>query len=334
MKQIKLLSSVIAMLLIVFIAGCKKDDDPGIRPTVISTDPITSGINRAVNSSISATFSVAMDPASISNSTFTLQKAGASVAGTTSYTGTTATFSPTADLSPNTVYTAMISKDAKNMDGKSMSKDYTWTFTTSAKSDLILPTVPLIDPAGSAVGVALSKVVKVTFSEAMDAATITSFTVAVRQGTTSITGAVTYAGTVATFTPTGDLLPNKAYTVTITTGVKDAAGNAMAAERTSTFTTGDAADITLPLVSSTSPANNATGVAEGKVVTIIFSEAMTASTINATTFTLFQGATAVAGVVSYTGVTASFTPSALLTSGLVYTATIKTGAKDVAGNAL
>src|SRR6478735_1211166 len=133
MKQIKLLS-VIAMLMIVFIAGCKKDDDPGIRPTVISTDPITSGLNRAVNSSISATFSVAMDPASISNSTFTLQKAGANVAGATTYTGTTASFKPTADLSPNTVYTATISKDAKDMDGKTMSKDYTWSFTTSAKS--------------------------------------------------------------------------------------------------------------------------------------------------------------------------------------------------------
>jgi len=322
------------MLMIVFIAGCKKDDDPGIRPTVISTDPITSGINRAVNSSISATFSVAMDPASISNSTFTVQKAGANVAGATSYTGTTATFSPTADLSPNTVYTATISKDAKNMDGKSMSKDYTWTFTTSAKSDLILPTVTLIDPAGSAVGVALSKVVKVTFSEAMDAATITSFTVAVRQGTTSITGAVTYAGSIATFTPTGDLLPNKAYTITITTGVKDAAGNAMAAERTSTFTTGDAPDTTLPLVSSTDPANNVTGVATNKVVAITFSEAMNATTINASTFTLFRGTTAVAGAVAYSGTTATFTPTAVLTSGLVYTATIKTGAKDVAGNAL
>ncbi|MBK5278521.1 MAG: Ig-like domain-containing protein, partial [Bacteroidia bacterium] len=229
---------IIAMLVIVFIAGCKKDDDPGIRPTVISTDPITSGTNRAINSNISATFSVAMDPASISNSTFTLQKAGASVAGTTTYTGTTASFRPTADLSPNTVYTAMISKDAKNMDGRGMSKDYIWTFTTSAKSDLILPTVTLTDPLNSAVGVALSKVVKVTFSEAMDAATITSFTVAVRQGTTSVLGVVTYAGTVATFTPAANLLPGKVYTVTVTTGAKDMAGNALAVNSTTTFTTG------------------------------------------------------------------------------------------------
>jgi hypothetical protein len=325
---------ILAMLAIVFIAGCKKDDDPGIRPTVISTDPITSATNRAVNSMISATFSVAMDPASINNSTFTLQKDGASVAGATSYTGTTATFSPTADLSPNTVYTATISKDAKNMDGKTMSKDYTWTFTTSAKSDLILPTVTVIDPANSAVGVALSKVVKVTFSEPMDAATITSFTVAVRQGTTSVTGAVTFAGSIATFTPASDLLPNKAYTITITTGVKDMAGNALAVERTSVFTTGDAPDTTLPLVSSTDPASNVTGVAQDKVVAVTFSEAMTASSINASTFTLVRGTTAVAGTVAYAGTTATFTPAAVLTSGVAYTATVTTGAKDAAGNAL
>ncbi len=333
MKLTKLFP-IIAMLLIVFIAGCKKDDDPGIRPTVISTDPISSATNRAVNSMITATFSVAMDPASISNSTFTLQKAGTPVAGTTTYAGTTASFSPTADLSANTLYTATISKDAKNKDGKSMLKDYTWTFTTSAKSDLILPTVTLTDPLNSAVGVALSKVVKITFSEAMDASTITSLTIAVRQGTTSVSGAVTYAASVATFTPTAILLPGKVYTVTVTTGVKDMAGNAMSVERVISFTTGDAPDTVLPTISSTNPANNAIGIAQNKVVSIIFSEAMTATTINASTFTLFQGATAVAGVVAYSGTTATFTPTADLTNGLVYTATIKTGAKDLAGNAL
>jgi hypothetical protein len=38
--------------------------------------------------------------------------------------------------------------------------------------------------------------------------------------------------------------------------------------------------------------------------------------------------------VSYTGTTATFTPSNTLTEGTIYTATITTGAKDLAGNAL
>jgi hypothetical protein len=61
-------------------------------------------------------------------------------------------------------------------------------------------------------------------------------------------------------------------------------------------------------------------------------------TINATTFTLKTtvGSVAVAGVVSYNAATrvATFTPSANLAANTNYTATVTTGAKDTAGNAL
>jgi len=61
---------------------------------------------------------------------------------------------------------------------------------------------------------------------------------------------------------------------------------------------------------------------------------MDAATISATTFTLKQGTTNVAGSVSYSGTTATFNPTNDLVGGLVYTATITTGANDVAGNAI
>jgi len=334
MKLTKFLS-ILALLAIVFMSGCnEKDDDPGIRPEVVSTNPITSSIDAVVNTNVTATFSMAMDPASINNTTFTLQKAGASVAGTTSYTGTTASFIPTANLSPNTLYTATITKAAKSTTGKNLAKDYTWTFTTDSKSDLIAPTVTLVDPANAAAGVALTKVINVTFSEPMDASTVTAFTMAVRQGTTSVTGVVTYAGSIATFTPTSALLPNKEYSVVITTAAKDMAGNAIAAAFNSSFTTGAAPDVVIPTVTTTDPINNAVGVSTNKVISIQFSEAMTATTINANTFTVTQGGNAVAGTVAYTGTTATFTPTTPFTSSTVYTATITTGAKDVAGNAL
>jgi Ice-binding-like/Bacterial Ig-like domain len=230
--------TIIAMLLVVSLAGCKKDDDPGLRPTVLATDPISSAVNKAVNSKISATFSVAMDPSTITGSTFILKQGDASIAGAVAYTGTTASFTPTANLAPNTVFTATITTGANDISGKALAKDYVWSFTTSAKSDVILPTVTLTDPASSALGVALTKLVKVTFSEPMDATTITAFTFAVRQGTTSVTGTVAYAGTTATFTPTTILAASTSYTATITTGAKDVAGNALAANTVWSFTTG------------------------------------------------------------------------------------------------
>ena len=98
--------------------------------------------------------------------------------------------------------------------------------------------------------------------------------------------------------------------------------------------TGPAVDTVAPTVSSTNPLNGATGVA---AITALFSEAMNASTITTATFTVSgPGATPVTGTVAYSASTdiARFTPTSALAAGTAYTATITTGAKDVAGNAL
>jgi len=95
-----------------------------------------------------------------------------------------------------------------------------------------------------------------------------------------------------------------------------------------------AGDTVAPTVSSTNPANGATGVA---VISASFSEAMNASTITPTTFTVSgPGPTPVAGTVNYSTspTLASFVPTSALAAGTTYTATITTGAKDVAGNSL
>jgi ribosomal protein L21E len=66
----------------------------------------------------------------------------------------------------------------------------------------------------------------------------------------------------------------------------------------------------------------------------VFSEAMDPSTVNSATFILMQGATLVPGTVTYLGVTAAFVPTTALAYNTMYTATISTGAKDLAGNPL
>jgi hypothetical protein len=91
----------------------------------------------------------------------------------------------------------------------------------------------------------------------------------------------------------------------------------------------------LPAVIATFPANGATGVAPNTIVSANFSSAMAPATINATTFTLTgPGAASVAGAVSYTGTTATFTPATSLAANSVYVATITTGAQDPVGNSL
>jgi len=95
-----------------------------------------------------------------------------------------------------------------------------------------------------------------------------------------------------------------------------------------------ATDVTSPTISQISPANAATGVAISGSIAAAFSEGMDLSTINGTTFTLSGGSGSVSGTVTCNGTTATFTPSANLSYNTTYTATITTGAKDTAGNAM
>lgn len=88
----------------------------------------------------------------------------------------------------------------------------------------------------------------------------------------------------------------------------------------------------LPTVIATTPVNGATCVLNDSEVTATFSEPMDPTTINTGTFLLTQGATPVPGTVTYSGVTATFTPTNPLVSGATYTATITTEVTDVAGN--
>jgi methionine-rich copper-binding protein CopC len=90
---------------------------------------------------------------------------------------------------------------------------------------------------------------------------------------------------------------------------------------------------TIPAVTSTTPASNATGVAVSAAPTATFNENVTAASIK---FTLTgPNNTAVAGTVGYNAstVTATFTPSSALAASTSYTATVS-GATDATGNTM
>ncbi|MCV9385979.1 ice-binding family protein [Reichenbachiella ulvae] len=105
------------------------------------------------------------------------------------------------------------------------------------------PNVTSTNPLSNALDVSRSKTVSIVFNEAMDPSSINSTTLTLKQGSTSITGEVAYAGTTATFTPAINLSAAKIYTVTITTGAKNLAGIALTSNTTWNFTTGATAEI-------------------------------------------------------------------------------------------
>ncbi|MGA3281544.1 MAG: Ig-like domain-containing protein [Smithella sp.] len=209
-------------------------------PTVTLTAPADTSTSVATNTKIAATFSDAMDPLTITGTTFTVVNTtagGTAVAGTVAYIGKTATFTPTSNLPASSLFTATITTGVTDLEGVAIASNYVWTFTTGTTTDTTAPTVTLTDPLNGAIGVALSKSVKATFSKAMDPLTITATTFTLEQGTTPVPGTVTYVGLVATFMPLSDLTVNTTYTATITTGVKDIDGNALISNQVWSFTT-------------------------------------------------------------------------------------------------
>jgi len=345
----------IAALCIAFIAGCDntviQDTTP---PTVSFVNPANLDTDVPINRKIAATFSEAMDPRTITTTTFTIEEGLNPVTGTVAYIGTTAIFTPVSDLAYNTVYTATITTVARDLAGNALESTYVWSFTTGNNQDYTPPTVTFTNPANLATDVMINRKIAATFSQAMDPFTITTATFTLKKGTVPVTGTVTYTdaiatdvsaqclnlfnvwgkvaytGTTAIFTPTRDLATNTVYTATITTGARGLAGNALENTYVWSFTTGTMADSTPPTVTFTNPANGDTDVAINWKISATFSEAMDPFTITTATFTMKQGTTPVSGTVTYTGVTATFTPSSDLAYNTAYTATITTEANDLA----
>ena len=200
-------------------AGSSSTPQPDLTaPTVSSTVPVNAATSVAMNGSITATFSQAMTPATLTDVTFTLKHGTTAVAGTVTFSGAVATMVPSSPLAAGTVYTATITMGAMNMTGVPMAAPFTWSFTTGAAADTTPPTVSSTVPASGASGVAFNAAVTATFSEGMTPASLTAATFTLLQGTTPVTGTVSNVGLVATFSPSSALAANTIYTATISVG--------------------------------------------------------------------------------------------------------------------
>ncbi len=299
-------------------------------PTVSFTDPGEDAVAVPIGAKIDVAFSKAMDPTTLTATTFTVMQGTTAVTGAVTYTGLAALFTPVGALAGNSVFTATVTTGVKDLAGNAMAAAYVWTFTTSADA----PVVTFTDPADKAVTVPGGAAVDVAFNEAMDPATLTATTFTVTAGTTAVPGAVTYAGLAATFTPAAALAADTLYTATVTTGAKDPAGIALAADHVWTFTTAALPDATPPTVVFTDPTNQATGVSPSIQIQAGFSEDMDCATLDAATFTLVQGVVPVLGAVTCVGSTATFAPAGPLTGSPTFTATLTTGVKNLNGDAL
>jgi hypothetical protein len=298
-------------------------------PTVTSTSPVNNAQDVAVGTNISATFSEPMDPSTIDATTFQVTLNGSAVSGTVNYSGTTATFTPASDLEFNSTYAVTVTTGVQDLAGNNMTSNVSWNFTTAQETTP--PEVISQNPADGATDVPVDiPSIEVTFSEPMNSSTITNTTFSITLNGSSVKGKISYSGEIASFNPDKNLEFGSTYTVTVTTGVQDLAGNNMTSNVSWNFTT--AQETTPPTVTSTSPVNNAQDVTVGTNISATFSEPMDPSTIDATTFQVTLNGSAVSGTVNYADNTATFTPASDLEFNSTYAVTVTTGVQDLAGN--
>lgn len=130
-----------------------------IAPLVTITNPADAALNVPVNKKINATFSEAMNPATVNTANFTVKQtvAGTNVAGTVTYDlqNNLATFSPLTNLSPDTSYTVTVTDGVKDLAENALVVPAAggvpvpnpWIFTTAGAS---VPVAPLAINLGKA----------------------------------------------------------------------------------------------------------------------------------------------------------------------------------------
>ncbi len=301
-------------------------------PQVSATINANGATGVAINTAVGATFSEAMDPATINASTFSFKQGTSAVPGSISYAGLNAVFTPAAVLSPNTTYTATITSGAKDLAGNALANNYVWNWTTAALADSTAPTVTLVNPADAAVNVAINSSVNATFSKAMDPLTINtaSFTLA------GVTGTVGFneISRIATFTPAAPLANDTSYSATITSASKDLAGNALTTNKVWTFRTAAAAVVpVVPVVPSVNLGSSSTFGSFGG--TAGMTNTGTLTIVNGNTGSIATGTSMVTGFHDTKGDIYTETPANIgAVNGTIYTCTNSvTGPNNAAPNA-
>lgn len=206
-------------------------------------------------------------------------------------------------------------------------------FNVNGLTAATTPTVSSKAPAAGAVAVATNAGVTVTFSQAMNDASVQSaFTVTTGGGATICTSVTTTDH--LTYTCNHPALTGTTiYTATVSTAANAASNVPLAALVSWSFTTAAGGDATPPTVSSKTPANGAAGVAASTSISITFNEPMAGTT--AAAMSVAAGGAVAGSFSTADNITFTFAPtSGSLPNSSTIVVTVPASVTDSAGNAL
>lgn len=349
----KILFFILIIALLTGLATGCSDDDGGAVWGVKSVSPAANSTGIRTDVKISVAFGTAFDPATVSLSTIKMFPTGEGEPGALSGTfalstdSKTAEFTPEAGLSPLKNYTVLVKSGTNGVlssTGTPLGSDYSAAFTTG--QDTVGPRVLSVIPADGATAVYTDSSISIRFSETVDPASLTTNSVKVYNWApdSGVMIGAPLAGTFNTndnpliiFTPDQPFKIIDDYKVEIVgggSGVKDSAGNSLAAAWESAFYTANITSADAPAVTNSWPAQSATNVPTTASIELVFSKTMQQSTVSSpATVKLYPTGSPAATVTMskkyFDNPVFVFTPSAALQPNTSYTLLVKSGTDGV-----
>ncbi|UCE37750.1 MAG: Ig-like domain-containing protein [Thermoplasmata archaeon] len=209
--------------------GITITEDDTWPPTILDYSP--EGSDVPIDTTITIVFSEEMNRTSVEDS-FSISP---TTSGVFSWQGISVlTFTPSSPLSVGTIYELSISRNATDLAGNNMTREYNWQFITTTQANGIThPNV--VDLSWSPIGtdVKVSTTIEVSFSEEMiKGETEQAFSI-----TPSVKGVFTWRGHTLEFTPSSPLAYETLYNVSISTRAKNLDGIGLERNHTWSFIT-------------------------------------------------------------------------------------------------
>jgi parallel beta-helix repeat protein len=277
---------------------------------VMSVNPVNETVNVPVNQSITITFSEPITAGTTYNNIRLKYPDGSGKPINLSISGNTLTITPKTSLAPDTRFTIYIPVNAvQTSEGISLTKTYTSVFTTAM-------TVTSINPVNGTVNVPLNKVINITFNEPITAgSTFSNIRLKYPDGSGKPIN-LSISGNTLTITPKTNLALGTTFTIHIpVNAIVNSAGATLASVFTSKFTTVSS----VLSVTNVTPTSGAINVPVNQVITINFSEPITAGSAYNNIKLKYPDGSGKPINLSISGNTLTITPKTSLALGTIFT---------------
>jgi hypothetical protein len=311
-------------------------------PGVVNDIPINGAGNVPLNAVVEVAYNELLSAATVNGTNVTLRnnQTNALVASTVSLDGTGMVIRlvPNAVLAVSTTYCYSV-QNVQGTNGKA-AQNFSACFTTGTSSQTVAPTVVAVSPADQLGNVPTNANIRVLFSGAIDPMTVNGTTIQVSSGGQPVTpGSISFSNSnqIVQIMPQSALPGSTVMTLTIS-GVKDIAGNAVAAHTTQFITGATPQTSNSVVVVSTNPPSNSTNIPINVEIGVQTNAEVDPTTVNASTFVVHDNVINQNVVGTYSqspdGMTLYFVPSGQLATGRNYSVAVDASATmtDLIGN--